>query len=129
MEKRKTLFDKPQGPAKRRYSSQGTIRGLTCEGCGTEHPDLDSGDDSRTFLCILGYQIVAECCGAFLDEIFDQFGERFFEIWSNEFESDPLSKEHAITRIAIRDMVAAWQSAAHKAVAESAKVAAALHDV
>lgn len=41
MEARKWLFDKPQGPAKRGYSSQGTIGGILCEGCGTVHPDLD----------------------------------------------------------------------------------------
>lgn len=125
-EKGKWLFDKPQGPSIRNYSSQGTISQIQCEGCGTIHEELGQGDSSRRFIVFNGYEIVEECCGAYIDEFYDLYGEMFFRVWCNEFEQDSLAQKHLITRICIESMVKAWDKEAKRASEESDKILAQL---
>ncbi len=122
--KRKWLFNKPQGPSKKHYSSISTNGEILCQGCGTTHAELDLSDDSRRFLVFRGYQIVEECCGAYLDVLYDILGETFFGIWGNDFEQDPLANKHLLTRIYIQHMVTAWNKAAREASEGSDKILA-----
>jgi hypothetical protein len=124
--KKRYLFDKPQGPSERPWHTTGggTIREVICKGCGTVHPERKSDDETYSLSWFLGHQIIDECCGAFLDQLYDCLGSDFFQARATDFEQDPLSRDHTFERITVETMVRAWSNAAEKAKTESTEVAA-----
>lgn len=76
------LFRKPLGPSRLgsgTYGNEGvwgipcgtgTTSAVTCELCGTNHPEIEDSDPSYSLFHFMGRQGVQQCCGAVLDEVF-----------------------------------------------------------
>lgn len=95
----KPIFKKPFGPSERNWSSFGTTRAVTCELCGTDHPELDeTGEQSHHLLDFLGRQCVEECCGRIVDMIYDEWGDEFAKAFLYEFAQNPGDKKFADLR-------------------------------
>ena len=61
--------------------NHGTDGPVTCEICGTTHPENRS--ESYLTFRFFGRQGVEQCCGALLDEAYRQFGDRITEAYLN----------------------------------------------
>ena len=120
MGKRKDLFKKSQGGSEIPWclDGSGTDEPETCEGCGTV---LKDGGSRST---ILGYTILDQCCGAYIDKLYAVFGERFAEQYLEEFAKDPLGELRSL-QYSIRPAVEAWDKAA-KEEADKASATAAI---
>ncbi len=106
MEKSKgKLFLKPVGGSEHTWNNShfGTTGPVTCEGCGTEHNELDISASSRIIDQLLGVQIVEECCGKAIDMLYNEFGEEFFEKFLAEYAENPLSPRFAFVGATINN--------------------------
>jgi len=74
----------------------GTLAAVTCEICGTQHPELDQNEGSRTISAFLDYQVVEECCGAIIDRVYQESGEQFAIAFIEEFANNPTASEFYI---------------------------------
>lgn len=86
---------KPLGPSKlgrgfgTNWNNQrmGCDGPVTCEICGTVHPR--DGDESYVVSIFLGRQVVEDCCGAILDQVYQESGEEFAIAFLKEFSKNP----------------------------------------
>lgn len=74
------------------FAMQTSSKELLCEICGTIHSEKSPDDVPHGFIEILGKQVVLECCGAILDNLFQQFGSTFTEIYFQKFSENPTGK-------------------------------------
>ena len=101
---KKPLMKKPVGPSElghgfgTDWNNQGigSLRAVTCEICGTEHPEIEESETSRTISRFLGYQVVEECCGAIIDYVYRELGEVFAIAIIEEFANDPSASKFYI---------------------------------
>lgn len=76
----------PWGASERRWASIGTFH-PTCEVCGTEWPEREV---SYGIVFLPGrQQLVEECCGRLLDELYEELGERFALEFLKDVERKP----------------------------------------
>ncbi len=91
------LFSKPLGPSQYiEWCIEGfsTTAGVSCEICGTNHPELSQdGTHSYTLFHFLGRQGVEECCGRLMDESYRMFAHKFAEQFLREYAEDPTGEE------------------------------------
>jgi len=94
----KPLLDRPAGPSVRAWcnASTSTTRAVTCEACGTSYPKLDVSENGRRLSVFLGRLIVDECCGALLDQVYDESGEQMAARFLKEFAKDPTNPRFGI---------------------------------
>lgn len=91
----KPMVSKPFGPSElgKGFGTDwnnlhwGTDGPVTCEICGTEHPERK--DETYTLSQFLGRVIVEECCGAMLDLVYNESGEVFTRAFLEEFAENP----------------------------------------
>ena len=81
--------------------NHGTDGPVTCEICGTTHPENRS--ESYLTFRFFGRQGVEQCCGALLDEAYRQFGDRITEAYLNNYAEDPCSDEFGSFRHILRN--------------------------
>lgn len=102
---RRYLLKKPAGPSEIPLKvsghgfgwnnmSSGTDGPITCEACGTKHPERK--DQSYTKCKFLGLIIVEECCGKLLDRVYRESGEEIAEIFLGEFASNPTNPRFGV---------------------------------
>ena len=119
MEERKgMLFDEPQGSSKQDWNTAGYLyNDVECRACGTVH----HFDEGEMVSCswVNGVQIVDQCCGAYIDQLYGDLGEEFFNRRAEEFMKNPLDSEYGRTRLELRDSVLAWHSAADKQIRQA----------
>ena len=116
------MLRQPAGPNERHWFGCGSTAALTCEVCGTDHPDLSSYGDSRGFGDFLGLQIVGPCCGAVIDQLYAEFGNLFFNATLEDFMQDPLSSDHEFLRQLLKEATERWHESAIKHLASGARV-------
>ena len=93
------IFKKPRGKSKYCWNalSMGTTRGVTCQLCGTEWPELpEDGNESHHLFKLLGLQGVEECCGRAIDMIYREFDEQFAERFVHDFVVNPADPHFTI---------------------------------
>lgn len=61
---------------------------VACMICGKKWEIL-AGGEGVTYMCFLGLEGVEDCCGAVLDILYRESGERFVEIFLKEFATNP----------------------------------------
>lgn len=83
----------------------GTIGGVICELCGTEHPERDSDDDSYTLGRFMGMQFVEECCGKIIDRIYSEFGEVFAMAFLEDFAKNPIDSNFGYLRFRLPEIL------------------------
>lgn len=91
----KPMVSKPFGPSElgKGFGTDwnnlhwGTDGPVTCEICGTEHPERK--DETYTLSQFLGRVIVEECCGAMLDLVYNESGSDFTRAFLEEFAENP----------------------------------------
>mgnify|MGYP001607024239 FL=1 len=83
------LLKKPAGPTKFDWNLDhfGTSGPITCEACGTNHPENQDG--SYIISTFLGLQIVEQCCGAIIDKSYQSADEVFATRFLKEFAENP----------------------------------------
>ncbi len=82
----------------------GTDGPITCEICGTDHPeDKDGGYMVSTFL---GLQVVEECCGRVLDVVYGESGQEFCQRYLEEFADNPADPRYFIFRKRLAECMA-----------------------
>jgi hypothetical protein len=88
------IFKKSVGKSERSWNniSAGTSRGVVCQLCGKEWPDISEGKETYTLGSFLGLQFVEECCGRSVDVLYKEFGETFAMAFLNDFARDPTSR-------------------------------------
>lgn len=117
-ERKGKLFDEPQGPSKQEWATAGNrYDRAECEACGTVH-HAEEGVAIPSSM-VGGVQIVDECCGAYLDKLYEDLGEDFFNRRSAEFRHKSLDAEYGRTRMELRDSALAWHSAADKQIRQA----------
>lgn len=79
------LLKSPAGPSQRQWSVMSTEAGAICHICGKEWEE----GERATLTRILGLQVVEECCGAVIDELFERFGEAFAIAFAEDMAEDP----------------------------------------
>lgn len=132
MAKRKAigkLFLKPVGASERRWNNNhhGTTVGITCEPCGTNHPELNPNDDSRTVDTFLGLQMVEECCGRAFDVLYGEIGEEFTLAFLEDFTENPGDPRFSSLLFHLPELLArAAKKATENATALQSAVAAVL---
>lgn len=82
-------------------SMSGTLGGVTCELCGTNHPE--QSDVSYAIFYFMGRQGIEQCCGRLLDEAYEVAGEAFSIAYLREFGSSPGDSRFAIFRSCLGD--------------------------
>jgi len=100
----------------------GTNSAVTCELCGTTHPETCLSDDCYGLFHLLGLQGVLRCCGAAVDRIFREWGEEFTEKTLGEFIENPLADEYYSLRHGLKMAVEAWYRAAKEKLDQSARL-------
>lgn len=84
----KPVFEKPYGPGKRHHSlySSTPDDGATCEFCDTTYdgPGFRMG-------YLLGREIIMECCGKFVDDLFSNLGLVFAQSALEDMAANPTS--------------------------------------
>jgi hypothetical protein len=101
------LLKKPAGPSELneklgKYWSVmhiGTERSVICEICGTVHPK----GNTYTITSFLGFQLVKECCGALIDQIYEEFCEEFSTTFLAAFSEDPTSDKYNLFLYALKE--------------------------
>ncbi len=128
-QKNKPLFPRPVGAGDEENefirvgnTATSTTRAVTCELCGTNHPERDSADGGYILFTFLGLQGVMECCGKVIDVLYDEWHRLFFKATLAKFKNDPLSEEHYYFREAIHSTVREWKARAVAAVAIAGQV-------
>lgn len=99
----KPMVSKPFGPSElgKGFGTDwnnlhwGTDGPVTCEICGTEHPERK--DETYTLSQFLGRVIVEECCGAMLDLVYNESGHEFFQAFLEEFAENPTDPRFLFT--------------------------------
>ena len=84
------LLQKPAGASDRRWGTSGTESAVSCEVCGTDWPETADGE-GYTLSHLFGLQLVEECCGKLLDNLYEGFGEPFSMAFLERFAEDPLA--------------------------------------
>ena len=74
--------------------SWGTDGPITCEICGTNHPERK--EQSYIISTFLGHQVVEECCGAILDAVYCESGHVFIDAFLEEFSENPTAPRFLI---------------------------------
>jgi hypothetical protein len=110
--RKKVLFDEPLGPSKgiAALSTQepwnnmsiGTTMAVTCELCGTEHPQRHVHEDGYTLCSFLGMQVVEQCCGKVFDILYNEVREKFTLAFLQEFAARPLDPRFLTLRSTLR---------------------------
>lgn len=103
VDKKKLLVKKTYGGSKRLWNNQhmGTCSAL-CEICGTT-TTRDPEGPSLVIDTFLGQQMVEECCGSLIDQLYDEFGEEFAREFIKDFADDPMNSRFAILKIVLED--------------------------
>lgn len=130
---KKPLLKKPLGPSKLGHGfgtdwnnqSIGTTGAVVCEICGTEHPEIDDSEISRTISRFLDYQVVEECCGAILDRVYRESGEQFAIAFVEEFADNPADSKYHILLVVIKKAM----EKAQKKLAEASETVAEISEV
>lgn len=90
----KPFFEKPQGPSTINWGSQRTYEGVDCEFCGTTWEASEGSPVDWTF--VLGRQLVNECCGIFLDRLFEDLGQEFTRKYLHGMAEDPTNVKYSL---------------------------------
>jgi len=77
----------PEGGFGWNNDAHGTYGPVTCEFCGTNHPERR--DQSYIVNRVLGLQVIEECCGKAIDLLYGELGETFTEAYLGEFSKNP----------------------------------------
>jgi len=77
----------PEGGFGWNNDAHGTYGPVTCEFCGTNHPERR--DQSYIVNRVLGLQVIEECCGKAIDILYRELGEEFTKAYIKEFAENP----------------------------------------
>lgn len=130
---KKPLVDKPLGPCETRKMwnnlHRGATHAVTCEICGTNHPELDSNDESYIISTFLGLQVIEECCGAILDQVYQESGEEFATAFLEEFAKNPTDSRFGVFLLVLKGTIAAAQRKSSEVMAEVSEMNDQLTDI
>lgn len=92
----KPMVSKPFGPSKLGKSfgpnwnnlNKGVYGPVICEVCGTEHERTE--DETYTISLFLGRELVEECCGSLIDQVYVESGSNFITAFLGEFVDNPM---------------------------------------
>ena len=100
------IFKKPAGESQRFWNnmSMGTSRGVTCQLCGTEWPEVSEDEEGHTLGRFLGLQFVEECCGRAVDVLYEEFGETFAMAFLNDFAENPSDSRFGLLRFSLPEI-------------------------
>jgi len=80
------LFHETFGASSRQWPEKyvrPTKEQTICRGCGITHPKIDDENGGHYHIHIVfGREVILECCGGFLDLLFAEHGEEFYQIIS-----------------------------------------------
>ena len=96
-----SLMGKGFGDCDWNNQSLGTDGPVTCEICGTDFPERL--DQSYTISRFLGKQVIEECCGVVLDQVYHESGEQFTVAFLKEFAQDPTNPRFHMMIVYLKD--------------------------
>jgi hypothetical protein len=120
------LFSQSQGPATRQWELDRTFHtgpgSVRCEGCGRNL--IGSIQNPLSTSKVLGHRIIDQCCGAFLDRLYEELSIHFFPRLVNDFAQAPLDNHNYLFRYNLTFAVAQWRKALRKSKSqyEQAKI-------
>jgi len=100
-------------------SNWGACGPITCEICGTVHPE--QGDETYQMSRFLGLQVVEECCGVILDRVYRESGEEFVLAFLREFAENPAASRFFVLRRVLVDKLEKAAKILDKVAAEVGK--------
>ena len=88
------IFNEPCGEGRIIGGIAATSGGILCELCGTDYPSVEDGGEEVEWIEIEPFgQIAIPCCGAFLDKLYEELGEKFALQYLEDFKDNPGSSD------------------------------------
>ena len=96
----KPIFKKPYGASQTKHSfgHSSTEGPILCDLCGTTHPNRSKENYSYAWGTILDRQYVEECCGKFVEDLYEQFSCSFVEAFLEDFSENPTDSRFGLFR-------------------------------